>query len=497
MTAGLRRAGVAIAAVALMAACSAPPLTLPRPASGTESPRPDPSPGGGEPQGVVRVAYPNVPARWGQPTDPDLAGQDLQALWGLPLVRMDPAGQLRTGLVTDWRQTEGPSGSTVMLSLAPGEWSDGRAVTAADVVATLEAARRASPETWADVVAVTAEGDERVALTFATAHANWPDLLLEAGSVLPAHVLEDGGIEAYHRDVPVAGGWFRLVDTVPGLSATFEAHVAGPLGAPALERVEVVFAPRYETALGLLEGGEVDALVGYTALNPVGRAREIDEVEAAAPLGGTWVAFEFSRTGAFGEDAALRQGVTSVFDVEELVEGLLGPVGAPASTPWHGVDTDVPPPAGSGPPSTPLVIVTPAFDEVAGFTGRALQRDLTTHGVPSDLISEHAPEFAAAGLERGDAAVVVRRDPRFPALVPFVEDGAVAVARQAHARGWPSPEADEALRAVVEAGIVTPLYRVGVLHAWQRSLVGMRPSAWPGTGFWNVGEWALTPPEPA
>jgi hypothetical protein len=32
------------------------------------------------------------------------------------------------------------------------------------------------------------------------------------------------------------------------------------------------------------------------------------------------------------------------------------------------------------------------------------------------------------------------------------------------------------------------LFRMGVLHAW-RGIDGIRPSSWPGIGFWNVGDW--------
>ncbi len=483
------RAHVAGAVAVLMAAtaCSVAPLAVPDRATSDAVDVPVATPGPG-PAGTVTVAYPREPSQFLSLDQRDLAADDLAALWGLPLLRLDDAGQVRRGLVTDWTVvgTTG-DGWQVDLHLASGSWTDGSAVEPQDVVASLQARRDGDPARFGVIDEVEVVDGDTVAVRFPGPHAAWADLLVETGTVLPAEAWADASDE-YDDAVPVSGGWYAVTDQEAGLGVTFEAHADGPLGAPGVERIEVLFTPRYETALGLLEDGTVDVLLGYLALNGVTRALDVDGVEAASPLGGTIASLQFRPEGALGgEDlAARRRGVAETVDVGELVEGMLGPNGEVATTPWPGVAEPNEPSAGEVREGQQFSLLYPGNSEVLGFVARSIQRDLTARGMTLDLVAEPAPRYADVLGEERDVALVIDRSSRRPSLGPWVDD--LAVARQADMAVTASPEAEEGLATVAELARTAPLFRIGVLHAW-RGVDGLRPSSWIGAGFWNVGEW--------
>lgn len=444
------------------------------------------------PSGTVTVAYPDEPAALLDVRGDDAAASDLAALWGLPLFRIDPAGQLAAGAVEHWDVVDDDAGWAVEVRLRGGRWSDGRAVGADDLVATLRAVREGPRAAeLAPLVDVRAVGERTARLVFDRPYTRWWAVLDGVG-VLPAHVLGPLGLPAYAEAVPVSGGWFTVEDRVPGLRTTFRAHGDGPLGAPGVERVEVLVVPRYEAALGMLRDGEVDLVVGYLALNGVQRARRAGAAEAAAPLGGTTVSLRWRPDGPLGgpDAAARRRSIGAAIDVGQLVEGLLGPAGEVATAPVPGVAGAPREPApGERVPVGEPVLALPRWQEALAFTARAVQRDLRTAGGGASLRAEPSPELVAISRGVADGALVpVRTGPR-PSLGPAVADEEVA--RAADAAGPGTPAFAEALEAAATDGLVWPLYRVGVTHAWSSTLVGVRPSSWLGLAFWDAGAWSV------
>lgn len=446
------------------------------------------------PDGRVRVAIPDEPASFLDLRGDDPVAADLAALWGLPLFRYDPAGQLVPGLVEDWEVVDAGGGWGVELQLRPGRWSDGTAVTGQDVAATLEALQ-AGPRTaeLAPLLEVAVVDERRVRLGFDRPYARWWAVLDGVG-VLPAAVLRGDGLAAYDRGIPVAGGSFTLDEHVPGLRTSFTAHTDGPLGAPGIERLEVLVVPRYEAALGMLGRGDAEMVLGYLALNGVERARRVDDVEAAAPVGGTTVALWWRADGAMGGPEALdrRRAVAAAIDVGELVEGLLGPAGEPAASIVPGVAGTAAraAPGGDVAVGEPTVIL-PRWSEAIAFTGRALQRDLRSAGGGMTLIAEPAPEVILSARVSGDASLTARRSGPAPSFVAITTDRELALAADAAGPGSVA-FADALTRSRADA-LVVPLYRIGVVHAWSPQVQGMRPSSWPGLAFWDVAAWTLEP----
>ncbi|MDX1620223.1 MAG: ABC transporter substrate-binding protein [Nitriliruptorales bacterium] len=489
-----RRHGVAsivLVALAVTACAGGDPLTLPEP---TSQPSLEAAEDGSvTPAGTVAVAYPDVPAAWHDSFGDDLAATDLAALWGLPLYRYGPDGVLRPALATGATVIADAEGSwSVEIALRSGTWSDGSAVTSDDVVATLEQMRSGPREAeFAVIEQVEAVGEHTVRLDFAAPYHRWPDLLAGGPGVLPAHVLQEQGIGAFADTIPVAGGWYRLDSYEPGLSARFVAHTDGPLGAPGLEVIEVLFTPRYETALGLLDDGRVDAVAGHVALNPVGRANRLGEgVESVAAVGGTMVALEWSPD----VDTDVREAVAAVVDVSQLTEGLLGADATVATSPWPRVGGPWRAEGRSRPATRQIGtirLLLPRWHEVPGFTSRAIQRDLAVLAGSLEIVSLESPQFVEAARDGADVVLRIRRTGPRPALAGLADvvtssiraaDASFLRESDQVAGGFDELRAQAALR---------PLYRPAVAHAWRTGFDGIRPSAWPGVIFWNAGEWRL------
>lgn len=449
-----------------------------------------------QPGRALRVAYAEEPVAWHPALSELPATADLAALWGLPLFRYDHAGQVRPALATGTRVEPGAEGDAwvVEVDLRGGRWSDGEPVVAADVVATVEALldEPGGQRLLGPLNGVEAVGDATVRFTFDGPYGRWTDVLAGGWSVLPAHVLDDGGLEAYAGGVPVSGGPFALDSHDPGLRAVFTRHADGPLGDPALDRIEVYFTPSYETALGLIDDRRVDAAFGYLTPNPEARAGRVPEVTAAAPLGGTWTRLRLEPDGRLDGDQ--RRAVRDAIGVEAFVDGLLGGHGEAMTGAAPGVSGPWSTERGSGAElgGVTVEVLMRGRQAVTGVSGRLLRRDIGLAGADVELLRLDLDE----DIDRQpDIAFEVRRDGPRPPLadrVPAEGSGVVrSILEEADASGVvTSREWRDAQLALHEAAWERPLYRVAVAHAWRIELEGVRASSWPGIAFWDVVSWS-------
>jgi hypothetical protein len=443
-----------------------------------------------QPTDAVRIAYPEEPVAWHAALSELPATVDLAALWGLPLYRIDHHGQLRAGLAASATVHPGEPW-TVELTLRRGTWSDGRAVVASDVVATVDAIRDvAGDDALGPLESVTAVDDRTVRIAFERPYARWPYLLAGGWSVLPAHVLADHGLDAYRDSVPVSGGPYHLDSYEPALRAVFVARAGSPLGEPELERIEVLFTPSYETALGLIRDQRADVAAGYVALTGEERARRVEGVRASAVRGGTWTLIRWEDGGSVGRDADRVRVARGRLGMGGFVEGLLGRYGAPMTSLLPGVDGrwEPRPEATGGLDDEEIHLLLSGTYEVIGVTGRVLQGALRGAGAEVVLVRvDHDDEYEG----RVDGAFVLRRDLPRPSLVARAPAGlgeeelATLLAADADDHG----AVEAALDLLHEAGMERPLYEIAISHAWREDLHGVRPSAWPGVGFWDVTRW--------
>ena len=447
--------------------------------------------------GVARVAVPSQPAG-GLPVDHlDVAGGDLLALWGLPLYQVDSSGLPRPGLVEAAEVSA--DGVRVELGLRSGSWSDGEPVTAHDLKATVDAVRAAGPPeqlAWLDEVEVDDDDASQVTLRLTQPTRRWPALVSTTG-VLPAHVLEQTPLDEWDSPPPVVGGPFVPVDAEPGLGWSFEAHHDGPLGAPALDGIEVLVVPSFDTSLTLLGQGDLDAIIGHLALRPQLRIEQLDdegfaigprELEVGTPHGGTEVALRFAPDGVLGGPAELRREVRAVTDVRHLIEGLGAGVTAGeelASAPEP--DADAPEALGG----LDAAMVASNEQEVLVEVARLLEAQV--RGAEGSLRVEGEPSpHDVRRADELDVALVVRRVGRDPDVRPHLPSGELD--RALVAESVPSRRdaaAEQAWLEAAEHALDVPLLRARVAHVWHERLAGIEPSAWPGAGLSSAHRWRL------
>lgn len=471
-----------------------PQVAVPEPPTASSAPA-------GAPAGSVTVAQPDPVGTWWQEHPEDLASGDLAALWALPLYRTDPLGRRVPALARAARVVPDTPGWTVEVALADGSWSDGEPVTAADVVATAEALAAVRPAQWGAWTAAEVVDDHTVRLQFDRPYAAWPALLSGAPGVLPAHVLaEGGGVGAYAEELPVTGGWFRLAAREPGVSATFTAMPDSPLGSARLAEVEVLVVPGHDTALGLVETGVVDLVLGHIAIDPEARRSDVAGVVGSAVFGGTRFELEWAAEG--DADAEVRAAAARLLDPRPFTEGLLRDVGRMPGGLVPALERLAAPTASAADGAVSVQYVRTV--EGLGLLARRLQSDLANAGVESSLVRLDPPQHLAPPIDVDGRLRVVRVDPdrSLAALLDGVGlDPATGVAADAAglgpvdpaARGVvPSGEVAEVAQLLADDPRLLPVAEVAVTHVWHPDrIAGITPSGWPGIGFWNAGEWSV------
>jgi hypothetical protein len=433
------------------------------------------------------VAVPEAPTSWLplQGAAPVLG--DLAALWGLPLYHLDAAGQPRPALVES--ASVAADGREVRLALRAGSWSDGEPVTGGDLAATVEALREEGDPAAMAVEDVTVEDDHDVRLALDAPTRTWPGLLGRIG-VLPAHVLADGGLEAAGR-LTVTGGPFRLVEHQAGLVSRFVAHPDGPLGPPALEAIDAVVVPSFDTALGLARDGEVDALIGHLALRVPERVAGLDdgpELATAAPAGGTTVTLRWNPEDAPGAEE--RRGVASTIRLLQQVDAL--DLGSPVTTPVPGM----PLPARTAEQTSAddvgdldASLSLQQEQEMLSLTANLVEAQVRGEGGRLRVARLRSPEDERRSGEY-DGRLTVRRDDPWTPLASWYRGTPPDVLLAGD--GTPSladHPATQALELLEEEAWETPLYRPRVAHVWRADLQGVAPSSWPGAGFTSAARW--------
>ena len=449
--------------------------------------------------GVARVAVPAQPAGGLPVDDLDVAGDDLLALWGLPLYRVDGSGLPRPAL-TETAEVSA-DGMRVELRLRSGSWSDGQPVTGRDLEATVAAVRAIDDPlerlAWLEEVDVDEADASQVTLHLTQPTRRWPALLSSTG-VLPAHVLADTALEEWESPPPVVGGPFVPVASQPGLGWTFEAHADGPLGPPALDGIEILVVPSFDTALALLGQGELDAIIGHLAIRPHLRIEQLayDErfpvapaqLAVAAAHGGTEVALRFTPDGVLGGPAQRRRDVRGAVDVRHLVEGLGAGVAVGAEFASEAEPDQAEPEGLAG---VDAAMVVSNEQELLVEVARLLEAQVRGQEGSLRIEGEPSPDDVRRADEL-DASLVVRRAWNDPDLRPYLPAGELDRALAAEA--VPSRHdaaAQEAWLRAAEHAIDLPLLRPRVAHVWHQRLDGLEPSAWPGVGLASAHRWRL------
>jgi peptide/nickel transport system substrate-binding protein len=239
-----------------------------------------------------------------------------------PLVRFDRELRLQPGLAERWSN---PNDRTYRFVLRPGvRFSDGRPLTAADVVASLEANRRGwvTRDYLQAIELVRAIGDREVEI-----RTRFPYLALLSrlpwGLVLPRASVEGS-------TVPAPGtGPYRLESWEPGRGYVF-ARNPYHQPAPSFERVVHTVVPDDAARMALVERGEADA-ADHAPLDQVERlsANPALRVVSGTGLRVLFLCLRVDRPPF--SDPRLREALDLALDRHELVRRALDGRAEPAA----------------------------------------------------------------------------------------------------------------------------------------------------------------------
>jgi ABC-type transport system substrate-binding protein len=203
------------------------------------------------------------------------------------LTAVDPATLDPTaGVASAW--TPLPNGRGWRYELRPGlTWSDGKPVTAADVVYSLDHAR---DEHWPyagrvlDGLTARALDAHTVAVTSAAMNTVLPGLRLH---VVPAHVYAKvSNVDDDTAALGVGDGPWHVVSKS---ASSVELGVLGRPGGPPLDQIVFRTYPSAGTLIDALARGDVDVISGVPATD-IGRLHALDHV-TVNPVGRTVEAF--------------------------------------------------------------------------------------------------------------------------------------------------------------------------------------------------------------
>lgn len=354
------------------------------------------------------------------------------------LYRFLPDGTAEPQLATDIAVT----GGRAVVTLAELSWSDGKQITAVDVVASW---RRATPRSgFSRIARARATGAREV--TFTGDVSDWEAALATNAYVLPKG--RPGG--------PYAGPY--VIDRRrPGLSVRYTPNPKWKGAPPRAGRVTVFAVDSTSTMLALLEDGDLDASAFPSTVN-LSERLESTGLEHDSSLG--WSSIRLEYGSAISADA--RSSIGAALDRAQLHEGFIRDAGRVTDTlhpePGTGGADGPFDPLGSGGAAS-FVLATARGDELLNFLQDALQLQLADAGTEVELIELPPPELSAGSFE----GVVLRRAEGAP--------------------GHPDPAS--AYRAAM------PLFQVETFLVWNEGLTGLEVNPTVDGPLWNLEMWSL------
>jgi peptide/nickel transport system substrate-binding protein len=261
----------------------------------------------------------------------DQSVRDLGALLYRRLLQLDDKAVPVADLAAAYSIS--PDGLTYHLPLRGGQlWSDGRAVTAADVLATVAWVQSpgfgdaATAATWRDVH-VRAVGDG-VSFDLAGPRASFPAQLTQL-PILPLGTLSGAAVTALPKTaavpMPTSGAFYVVGSTSSAVTLFPNPHAAVH---PHLNQVEIDLFSSFADAAAAYRAGAVDSVL---ATDPVQRAQLV------AAGGGVhdiatfrFVDLLFNERGVLG-DSTVRQAIATALDRSTLVAGPLRGMAVPQS----------------------------------------------------------------------------------------------------------------------------------------------------------------------
>jgi Bacterial extracellular solute-binding proteins, family 5 Middle len=349
-----------------------------------------------------------------------------------------------------------PVRSGVRVTIEKAHWSDGKPITARDVVASARRAR--VPSGFARFRSARAVGARRV--LFRASFGDWKRALATASFVLPQGRVSRGDA--------VSGGPFVLERVTPGLEAVYARNERwwGDKQ-PFLERVIVQFIQDLDVMLALLADDRLDAAAPPSSVNLDERLEALD-LEHEEALG--WETVYLDLEGADLDESG-RSALARAVDRRGLEHGFVRDMGRTVDTLYPGPGKDGR--AGKW-PTSPLApgdasdqrvqIAVAVGDELTELVQRALRLQLEDAGFEIELVATDASTFYGGWKLTDPMDVAVRRAWGAPGL----RDNGPAFRN---------------IRAI-------PLFGVESVVAWQKDIRGIAPNPTLEGPLWSMHAWS-------
>jgi hypothetical protein len=357
------------------------------------------------------------------------------------LYRFLPDGKVEPALATSIDS----SATSARVMIREAFWSDGRLITARDVVRSVRRAR--SPSGFARIDSARARGRRLVLLRGRV--PNWRRALATAAFVLP------GG----EADRSVAGGPLRIESVIPGLEVVYRPNRKW-WGTVGVREVVVRYTRGVEMLLALLERERLDVAAIPSSVNLEERLDELG-LEHAAALG--WDSIYLDVEGAGFSDAEEASLFASI-DRSVIEEGLirddgritnsLDPAPGPESSQAFSTGR-----TGALPPGT-IQLATALGDELLEIMQRIIQAQVQSGDLEVELVSIEPSDFYGDWMIDDPSDLALRR-----------------------ASGAPGE------RGLPPTGESLPLFHVESVAAWLPGVEGIRPNPTYDGLLWNVDEW--------
>lgn len=210
-------------------------------------------------------------------------------------------------------------------------WSDGTPITAADFQYTQSVQ---DPDQCGGCLAAftdgyslieSVEGSEdgkTVTMVYEEPFAMWQALF---NYILPAHIAEDYGDletsfnEGFSQNVPeFSGGPYLIEDYTDGVSMTIVPNPEWYGEGPNLETVTVRYITGQGEQVTALQSGEVDFVYAAPTLDTIEQVQAMPDVNVLTGSTLTYYHLGMKTTGDIMSDEALRQGIATAFDLEDM-----------------------------------------------------------------------------------------------------------------------------------------------------------------------------------
>ncbi|MES2203268.1 MAG: peptide ABC transporter substrate-binding protein [Patescibacteria group bacterium] len=268
------------------------------------------------------------------------ADRDLSALVYSGLLRATPAGDYVPDLASSYDIS--PDGKTYTFYLRPNAtFHDGTAVTAADVVFTIQKTQDPGLQSplradW-DGVDVAAVDEHTVRFTLKAAYA--PFIENTTVGILPKHLWQGVSDEEFPfselNTQPVGTGPYKVASIAHSQGGipsayTFSAFPKYALGEPYLPTLTLHFYQSESALTSALQSGEVDAASG---ISPANLPPIAGETIQTAPLNRVFGVFFNQNQSELLRNKDVRVALDSAIDRTDLVSSVLGGYGTPVDGP--------------------------------------------------------------------------------------------------------------------------------------------------------------------